>query len=53
VRQQLRRFVVDETGQDLIEYSLLAALLAIVSIAALNVLGTKLPKVFEQVTGSL
>jgi pilus assembly protein Flp/PilA len=34
------RFVREEGGQDLIEYALLAALIAIISIATLGPLGT-------------
>jgi len=32
----LRRLVTDEEGQDLVEYALLAALVAIASVAAIN-----------------
>jgi pilus assembly protein Flp/PilA len=35
----LKNFIAREDGQDLVEYALLAALLAIVSIAALKTLG--------------
>ena len=35
----LKNFIVREEGQDLVEYALLAALLSIVSIAALTTLG--------------
>ena len=38
----LKNFVAREDGQDLVEYALLAALLAIVSIVALQSLGTKI-----------
>ena len=37
----LREFLKDESGQDLVEYALLASLVAIASIAALKVLGAK------------
>jgi len=40
--QALKSFIAREDGQDLVEYALLAALLAIVSIAALKTLGTKI-----------
>jgi Flp pilus assembly pilin Flp len=42
----LRGFVIDETGQDLIEYALLTSFLAIASIATLKLLGTKISKSF-------
>jgi len=35
----VKRLLAEETGQDLIEYALLAAFLAIVSVAGLNALG--------------
>ena len=38
---RLREFLKDESGQDLIEYALLASFLAISSVAALKVLGPK------------
>ena len=37
----IKRFILEESGQDLVEYALLAALVAIVTIAALRTLGTK------------
>jgi pilus assembly protein Flp/PilA len=42
VRNLLARFVHEDQGQDLIEYSLLAAFIALVSIAAITVVGTQL-----------
>ena len=42
--RKLRRLLADETGQDLIEYALLAALLATVSIASLSLFGMCVPK---------
>jgi len=47
------RFVREEEGQDLIEYSLLAAFIAVASIVALTALGPKVSKVFEYITGQL
>ena len=46
---KLRRLLVDETGQDLIEYALLAALLGTVSVAALRLLGPTIEKLFIEV----
>ncbi len=48
--RMLGRLVVDETGQDLIEYALLAALIATVSIGALSLLGLELEKMFTRVS---
>jgi pilus assembly protein Flp/PilA len=45
----LRRLLADETGQDLIEYALLAALIATVSVATLSLLGTQVPKLFTRI----
>ena len=44
------RLLVDETGQDLIEYALLAALVAIVSITALSLLGSEIEKIFTRIS---
>ena len=35
----LKDLATDETGQDLVEYALLAAFIAMVSVAGLNALG--------------
>ena len=53
MRRLIRRLVVDDSGQDLIEYALLAALIAVVSIGALETLGPLIPKIFTQITSSL
>lgn len=45
----LKNFIVREEGQDLVEYALLAALLSIVSIAALNLLGPKIAQVWDAI----
>src|SRR5688572_1022161 len=47
--RMLRRLLADETGQDLVEYALLAALLTIVSVTTLRLLGEALPKVFQDI----
>lgn len=36
VRFRLQRFLAEEAGQDLVEYSLIIALVAVASIASLN-----------------
>ena len=53
MRRTLRRLVLDESGQDLIEYSLLAALLAVTSISALQTLGPLISKTFASVVSAL
>ena len=47
------RFVREENGQDLIEYSLLAALISVGSIAVMNPLSTAINSVFTHVTTAL
>jgi pilus assembly protein Flp/PilA len=49
----LKNFIVREEGQDLVEYALLAALLSIVSIAALTLLGTTISGVWDQIQAAL
>lgn len=43
----------DDSGQDLAEYALLIALIAIVVIAAVTLLGTQIRTVFETIAGKL
>jgi len=45
----IRNLVVREEGQDLVEYALLAALLSIVSIAALTTLGPVIASVWARI----
>lgn len=49
----LKNFIVREEGQDLVEYALLAALLSIVSIAALQLLGPTIAAVWTQINGAI
>lgn len=41
------RFMFEETGQDLIEYGLLAAFIALVCIAAINALGGQINATYQ------
>lgn len=43
----------DDSGQDLAEYALLIALIAIVVIAAVTLLGTKIQGVFNSIAAAL
>jgi pilus assembly protein Flp/PilA len=43
----------DESGQDLAEYALLIALIAIVVIAAVTLLGANITTVFNNIAGAL
>lgn len=47
------RFVREEEGQDLIEYSLLAALIAVACIASMKVLAGKIDAIFTFIGGEL
>ena len=42
-----------EEGQALVEYALLLALIAVVSIAVLTVLGTKVSHIFSKISAKL
>ena len=47
------RFVTDESGATAIEYGLIAALIAVAVITALNTVGTELTATFDKVAGEL
>ena len=49
----LKNFIVREEGQDLVEYALLAALLSIVSIAALQLLGPVIASVWQAINDAI
>jgi pilus assembly protein Flp/PilA len=51
--RHLAAFLADESGQDLVEYALLAAFIAVVSVAALNTLGGSLRGLYERVNAVL
>jgi pilus assembly protein Flp/PilA len=47
------RFVREEEGQDLIEYSLLAALIAVACIVAMQTLATDINEIFAAIGAAL
>ena len=49
----ISRFVRDEKGATAIEYGLIAALIAVAAIGAMQGIGTKLSKTFNNVSNSL
>lgn len=49
----LRAFHNDESGQDLIEYALIAALIALGAIVAMNQLSTAISNEFNSIGNSL
>jgi pilus assembly protein Flp/PilA len=53
MKQLLKNLLSDESGQDLIEYALIAALIALVAIAGLNGLSGKINSEFSAVGSDL
>ena len=49
----ISRFVRDESGATAIEYGLIAALIAVVIITAVQAVGTKLSGTFTTISGNL
>ena len=47
------RFVRDEQGQDLIEYALLAGLIALVAVVAIGNAGTEVNAIWEDIVTAL
>ena len=53
LRNSINELRTREEGQALVEYALLLALIAVVSIAVLTVLGTKVSHIFSKISSSL
>ena len=53
MKSLFNRFIKDESGATAIEYGLIAALVAVAIIAALNAMTTQLNAVFGNVTSEL
>lgn len=51
--QFVRSLLADESGQDLIEYALIAALIAVSAVAAMGSLSNKISNEFDKVGNSL
>jgi pilus assembly protein Flp/PilA len=49
----LRTFVRNDEGQDLLEYALLIALIAIVCVTAVTTTGTNVAAIFDSIAASL
>jgi len=49
----LRSFVREEAGASLLEYGLLVALIAVVSIVAIRTLGARIRDVFDAVVAAM
>ncbi|HTV83620.1 MAG TPA: Flp family type IVb pilin [Acidobacteriaceae bacterium] len=52
-QQLVARIVREESGQDLIEYALIAALIALAAIGAMQTLGADIGNTFNSVSSSL
>ena len=50
---QVRALFKNEEGQDLLEYALLIALIALVAVGAVTAAGVKVDAVFKAITGSI
>ena len=50
---RLRTFGRHTEGQDLLEYALLVALIALVAVAAVTLTGTHVKTIFEQIAAKL
>jgi pilus assembly protein Flp/PilA len=50
---QLRMFAKDESGQDLLEYALLVALIALVAYAGVALAGTNVSTIFTNIANKL
>ena len=53
MKNLVNRFVREEEGQDLIEYSLLAALIAVACIAAMTALAGDINGIFAKIGAAL
>lgn len=49
----LRSLVRRDEGQDLLEYALLVALIALVSVGAITLAGTNVQAIFERIAAAL
>jgi pilus assembly protein Flp/PilA len=50
---RLRTFARTDEGQDLLEYALLVALIALVAVAAITLTGTNVTAIFNKIAGKL
>lgn len=53
ISKHVRRFMSDQSGATAIEYGLIASLIAIAIIAAVNGMSTKLKGTFNNISGNL
>ncbi len=53
IQQQLAALLSDESGQDLIEYALVAALIGLGAVSSMKGLGTSIKNAFTSISTSL
>jgi pilus assembly protein Flp/PilA len=53
MKNLIQRFIREESGQDLIEYAMLAALISIAAIATLRLIGPNIIAIFQRVQAAL
>ncbi|HKD90887.1 MAG TPA: Flp family type IVb pilin [Terriglobales bacterium] len=53
MKQALRNFLREESGQDLIEYALVAAILALAAVAGMSTLASNISNAFSAVGSKL
>ena len=53
MKNLFNRFASEEAGQDLIEYALLAGLISLVCVLAIQAAGTKVTKLCDNVKSSI
>ncbi|HJU72631.1 MAG TPA: Flp family type IVb pilin [Gemmatimonadaceae bacterium] len=53
IRKQLRAFVRDESGATLLEYGMLVLLIAVLCVAAIKAIGTKVSAGFTTINSNL
>ena len=51
--ESLKKLLGDESGQDLIEYALIAALLALAAVAGMKTLSTAINTEYGKISGQL
>ena len=50
---RLRKLLRNDSGQDLLEYALLVALIALVAVGAITTTGTNVSSIFNAIAGKL
>lgn len=53
LKQLLNNLIVEESGQDLIEYALVACLVGLAAVATMRTLGTTISSAFTNINTSL